>query len=762
MVIRYWSDTRSHAFELIARGGVVALAGAATALFVWRMHSALGVALPTNLPAWRTGVLALLISGCLLDWLLFLGLLHARATSRPLQESLSAGAMALYPFLILALAYVPGVRGHQTLLEMLSVFTLGTVAGLHLKHWAEPIARSRSLRRALPALAVGSMAGYALTLSVASWLRHMALQSNALDLGMMDQVLWNIAHGNGFYTSYKGFSFLGEHFSPLLALLVPIYWLADGNAVAALVVAQSALVALTAGALYLVARHELRSAALATALAISFLLAPLLHEANLFDMHPDALAPPFMILAFYFLRRGRDRPFALALGLALLAKEDVALFAGALGIYAFVGLGRRRLGAGITLFSLLWLALVVQLIIPHFRGPGTSYGLWWRYNYLGQTPWQIVATAITQPALVAGRVFSLSRAKALATLLVPLAGLPLLGSSSLLLAVPSLAVNMLSQYEPQATLHMHYAFLVYPPLYLAAIVGLRRWLSGRPGEARQRQQLFWAGFLVVAALLSSYYLSPLGRWRKSELLTVDSRARVAQTFLSRIPAGVKLSAQSNLAAHLSERNLIRLFPDLEGTEFIALDTATYNRYPADDEYLQIVDALLQAGEFGVIWRDEGFVLLQRNAPTDYNETVRHKLYDFQDLFLYRRAAWGGKIVADPDASDGQALLARPGEHAEGVMSQGPYLRFPAPGPHRVDFVLKAEPADPEMTIAAIDVVSPRTGQVLASRELRGADFSDNRYKTFRLAFQNDPRQPLEFRVFFRGQTALWLDRITFE
>jgi len=726
------------------------------------MHSALGVTLPANLVAWRTGVLALLVSGCLLDWLLCLGVLHARATHRPLPESLGTGAMALYPLLILALAYVPGVRGHQTLLEMVSVLTVGTVGGLHLKHWAKPLARSRSLRRALPAIAVGSMTGYALTLAVASWLRHMALQSNALDMGMMDQVLWNLAHGNGFYTSYKGFSFLGEHFSPLLALLVPAYWLAGGNAVAALVVAQSALVALTAGALYLVARHELRSTALATALAISFLLAPLLHDANLFDVHPDALAPPFMILAFYFLRRGHDRSFALTLSLALLAKEDVTLFAIALGVYAFVGLGRRRLGTVVTLTSLLWLALVVLLIIPHFRGPGTSYGLWWRYDYLGQTPWQIATTAITQPALVASRVLSLSRATALATLLVPLAGLPLLGGSALLLALPSLAVNTLSQYEPQAALHMHYALLVYPPLYLAAIVGLRRWLAGRPGEARQRQQLFWAGFLVIAALLSSYYLSPLGRWRKSELLTVDSRTRGAQSFMRRIPAGVPLSAQSNLAAHLSERKQVRLFPDIEDTEFIALDTATYNRYPANDKYLQIVEALLQAGNFGVIWREEGFLLLQRNAPTDYNETVRHKLYDFQDLFLYRRAAWGGKIVVDPDASDGRALLAVPGEHVEGVMSQGPYLRFPSPGPHRVDFVLKAEAADSETTVAALDVVSPRTGQVLASQELRGADFPDGRYETFRLAFQNDPRQPLEFRVFFRGQTALWLDRITFE
>ncbi len=740
----------------------VVAAGGTTALFIWRMHNALGLDVPANVLVWRFGVLLLCVFLFLLDWLGVLGILRARATGRPLAALLAEGAVAFYPALLLGVAYLPLLREHSMFLEMLSVLVAATVAGLHAKLWADTLAGSRFVRRATLTLLAASVAGYALVLGLASWQRHLAFMSNALDMGMMDQVLWNLAHGRGFYTSYKGFSFLGDHFSPALAALVPIYWLTGGRGVLALVLAQSTLIALSAGTLLLVARSELRSTVLAVAVAISFLLQPLLHEANLFDFHPDVLALPFMILAFYFLRRRQNWALVTTLFVALLAKEDVALFGFALGLYAIFGLRRRRMGAAIVAGNLIWLGVVVGILIPHFSDGHGGYVLWWRYGYLGRTPQEMLGTLLTHPQVAIRQVLTASRAETLGLLLVPLGGLPLLGGSAALLFLPALLVNFLSQYPPQATLHMHYTLLVYPPLYLAAIVGLRRWLAGRSGPALRRHQFFWAGFVLVGGVAMGYYASPLGRWRQPELFTVDRHARAAQEFLQHVPPDVALAAQSNLAAHLSERPQIRLFPDTEGAAFVALDTATYNRYPADDKYLQTVAALLQAGAYGVIWDRDGFLLLQSGASTEGNAVANSRLYEFQEGFLYRRAWWGGKIVADPKATDGWALLAQRGKHVRGLMSRGPYQQFPQPGSRHADFRLRAGGAAlADQVITTLDVYDPQADQVIVSRDLRGGDFLTNDYRVFELSFANRTDQPLEFRVFFADQTDVWLDRITF-
>ena len=735
----------------------VAAAGGATALFVWRMHYALGLDVPAHVAAWRLGVLLLCVALFLLDWVGLLGFLRARATGRPVRAVLLEGAVAFYPALLLGVAYIPLLRDHASFLEMLSVIVVATVAGLHAKLWSA----GRALRRGVWVFFAASLIAYVLVLGLASWQRHLAFMSNALDMGMMDQVLWNLTHGRGFYTSYKGFSFLGDHFSPALVALVPFYWLTGGRGVLALVLAQSALIAVSAGTLFVVARSELHSLGLAAAMAVSFLLQPLLHEANLFDFHPDVLALPFMILAFYFLRRRQNRALAVSLFVALLAKEDVALFGVALGLYAFLGLRRRRLGVAIVAGNLLWLGAVVGFLIPHFSAGHGTYVLWWRYGYLGRTPQEMVATLSAHPQVIVAQVLTASRAQTLGLLLVPLGGLPLLGGSAILLVLPALAVNLLSQYLPQATLHMHYALLVYPPLYLAAIVGLRRRLAGRSGPTLQRHRLFWAGFLLAGGVAMSYYASPLGRWRQPELFAVDRHARTAQELLQHVPPQATLSAQSNLAAHLSERPQIQLFPDTSDAEFVALDTVTYNRYPADDKYLQTVASLLQAGAYGVVWEREGFLLLQHGAPTAGNAAARDRLYEFQEGFLYRRSWWGGKIVADPQATDGRALLAEAGRHVRGLISRGPYQRFPQTGLHRAEFRLRAGPAGADQVVATADVYNPQTDQVVVSRDLRGVDFPARDYQTFALSFNNAPDQPLEFRLFFADQTNVWIDNITF-
>lgn len=52
---------------------------------------------------------------------------------------------------------------------------------------------------------------------------HYHFNSAAYDLGIQDQVVWNIAQGNWYGSSYETRNYLGDHLQPLMVVLAPFY-----------------------------------------------------------------------------------------------------------------------------------------------------------------------------------------------------------------------------------------------------------------------------------------------------------------------------------------------------------------------------------------------------------------------------------------------------------------------------------------------------------------------------------------------------------
>ena len=53
--------------------------------------------------------------------------------------------------------------------------------------------------------------------------RHAAFNSKAYDLGLHAQVFWNTSQGRLFASSIEVKNYLGDHVSPIILLLAPIY-----------------------------------------------------------------------------------------------------------------------------------------------------------------------------------------------------------------------------------------------------------------------------------------------------------------------------------------------------------------------------------------------------------------------------------------------------------------------------------------------------------------------------------------------------------
>src|SRR5579884_2702284 len=144
---------------------------------------------------------------------------------------------------------------------------------------------------------------------------HNDLGTHAEDLGIMDQVLWNTAHGHFWQETIcnsisdtnclVGTSRWAIHFEPLMLALVPLYWLIPGPHMLQFV--QVAGVSLGALPAYWLGSRRFQNIGAGVVVASVFLLMPAIRSAIVDDFHMVALAAPLLMFAVYFLYARQDR-----------------------------------------------------------------------------------------------------------------------------------------------------------------------------------------------------------------------------------------------------------------------------------------------------------------------------------------------------------------------------------------------------------------------------------------------------------------------
>lgn len=474
--------------------------------------------------------------------------------------------------------------------------------------------RRLAARSSLPILLLWlAVTAYAVAFSLITLERYAAFEARALDLGNLNQAIWNTAHGNWFHlTNQPGtVNRLSLHVEPILLPIAALYRLYPQPPL--LLIVQAVTVALGALPLFALAHRQLRSAWAGLAFALVYLLHPTIQAANWLEFHPVTLAPTFLLAAFYFLIVGRAGWFALFAMLAASCKEEMALLVLMLGLYALVVQRRARWGLITMALALAWAFLAVFVIQTRFAAGNIHWG---RYGYLGETPGAMVISLITRPGLVWAQLSAAQAGNYLWKLLWPTGLLALLAPEVLLLALPSLAINLLADFPPMHQVHtLIYAAPIVPFVLAAAVMGLARlrgWLGGRAAWGR------WvvpgmAGLIVMLGLADQRLHGYLPGSGNALALTVTDHHRRAAAIIARIPPDAKVSAQDRLNPHVSGRETIYIFPRIEDADTILIDVTgpAWPQHPNDVR--ATVDGLL-AGGFGVAAAEDGYLLLRRGAP----------------------------------------------------------------------------------------------------------------------------------------------------
>ena len=487
-----------------------------------------------------------------------------------------------------------------------------------IPHWGRSLASRLQVRPSAAAATVGVIAASVLAGLAYCWSSlslHRSFHSNGWDLGLIDQVIWNSAHGRPFAYSFREMSYLGDHFQPFALVLSPVNWLFPGPE--ALLILQAVVLSAAAVPLFFAARR-LAGSPPAAGLAGAYLLSLGVARAVAFDFHVEAFAPLFAFLALLALTHEQKLAFVASCCLLLTLKEDSALLAVCLAWVAWFAFGWRRVAALTAAVSLTYGGLVTAVVIPHFRGPGLN-PLRERYGYLGDSLPEIGLHAFSRAHLVAEQLIRPETAFAVALVLLAFAGLPLLVPRLLPPLVIIAGLPLLSQQPQQSNLDLHYLLVPTVGAAILAAIALRVVARGECGWAQRNVDVrLFGGALVAVAAALFLYKSPLppGLAAEWDRFDIDRHAAVSQSFVDTIPADAVVSAQSPFVPHLAERRHIFEFPRVADAEFVLLDK--YGPIPFDDYaagYSACLGALKTMG-FDLVREQEGISLWRRTRPAE--------------------------------------------------------------------------------------------------------------------------------------------------
>ena len=466
-----------------------------------------------------------------------------------------------------------------------------------------------------PALLGSVVALYAVTFAILSVMQHASFQTNAFDLGNMDQAVWNTLHGRFLeFTNWEGGNTrLAVHVEPILFLVAPFYALYSGPET--LLVLQSVVLALGALPAFWLARRVLDNVFAAAVCGFTYLLAPALEIANLADFHAVSFSSTLLLFAFYYAYQRNNVGFFIAAVLAMATKEHVPFTIFLMGLYIVFVQRRLIVGYAASGIALAWAAIAFGIVLPHFNPEGVSPYLS-RYDQLGRDPLDMLTNVLSDPGAAIGLVLEPAKLDYVQSVFSPTLYLALLSPATVVMALPDLAINLLSNFPEMFAGRAHYGAVLVPVVTISTILGLAN--ARRLLERVHPLSAQWGvGVLAVLVLGSSL----MSFWQQVFLPLTDhlpettKRMGAAHELKALIPPDAAVAASTTLNPHVSQRQQVSLFPDIEQAEYIFLDV-TASPYPIDaaNQWWR-VQKLLNSGDWGVVAARNGYLLLRRGAPS---------------------------------------------------------------------------------------------------------------------------------------------------
>lgn len=438
---------------------------------------------------------------------------------------------------------------------------------------------------------------------------HITFGTPARDLGIFDQAIWNLSVFKAPASTIRGYANLwGDHWHPILTFFAPLFWIWDD--VRAVLIAQAMVVSAGVYGVYLLAVKILKHNFLALALSLTYVFYGGIQHALNFGFYPENIAPALILASLAALFWNRILLYFIFFFLALLTKENIALYFAAFSIILFFATEKKKIAVYTMLISLAYFLASYKIILPFFSG-SDSYQYANLYSNFGDTPTEIIKGILTRPLFVIETMFNPTiKLDTITTILSSLLFLPITSFWGLLL-IPNLFENFLSGRFVQWPFGYHYQAGIIAFAIFATIMSLSRITQKFSGNLQNRLKFLFGFALILALVFLNYtYKFPI-----TNILSYTSQDfsqdKEITKILKMIPKNASVSAQNTLAPHLTHRQTIYHFPDINESEYVVL-SPTLSPFPFTKEELDLkINELKLSLDWVTVSENEKVVLFRR-------------------------------------------------------------------------------------------------------------------------------------------------------
>jgi uncharacterized membrane protein len=494
----------------------------------------------------------------------------------------------------------------------------------------------------------------ALTCALLALARFHTFHNETFDLAFYTRILWGLSRGDLYHPLTDSHVF-GLHAS---WVLFPLAWLGRLiPLIPLMLVVQSVALAGAAIPLARMAARRLRTPFAADVTVLSFLLYPTVLTAATYEFHPSSLALLPLAYTLDAWDRTQWRKGAVALFVAAMCREDVALVASVMGLVLAASKDReqRRWGLAIAALATAYFCGYQFAFAPKYLPQRGSLSL--HFGALGSTPTAIAKSVLLHPIATVHAVASPAKWLYLPRLLAPVAFLSLLAPRWLVPALVPVGINFLSQWPTATQVRSHYALLAVPFVFASAIHGAARLVDARHAlgapieRPTGRRMLTLCAAIVLGAGLIAQRRSgatPISRLFRARDFQRDARANELERIIRAIRPGVIVVAPDYALAHIAQRpSFQRLEAWTRQTDELIVSIEHRLRYDGTQTLWRTreeitVRNVLTRGKYGIVRAERTHLLLRRGvSPRSFAEG-RYIAFDSD--------AWSEPKHVDVDAS----------------------------------------------------------------------------------------------------------------
>lgn len=466
---------------------------------------------------------------------------------------------------------------------------------------------------------------YAVLLFILTMVRFYSFISQDVDINLFHQEIWQLAEFKipyYWHLDQRVFPIWSQHFSPILLLLVPIYWVIP-NAVMLLVT--QALAALSGAIpIYLLGKRFLKSRGLGIVLSFAYLSFGGLQYGFDYGFHEILFFPVLFLWTYYFYITKRTKLYLLFLILSLFVKEEVAFIVIFWAFYLFAVRRDWKIGTITAALGIVWYLVCFDFIFPYFNH-GLGFGYWGQYATKGSSgilgiieaiavnPLQFLQTLVTPSVKIDMMLQTFGQFSFLFLLFPP----------SIVIIFPSLMEKLLSSGVAMAN-GAHYSAAIAAVVVVATVEALPRIFHYKYiSKLVHHKTIFFSVLLFYMAYSSAIFygyigFSPMLLFEKNiyEQGLTPANSLLLSQILVNLPKNATIGSQPQVEAHipLYYKDISAWPYGLSGNEdFVIIDTQIFPVGASPEDYNKELTKLSDNKKYQLVLSQDGIIVYRKKS-----------------------------------------------------------------------------------------------------------------------------------------------------